>query len=150
MLRRYQLTMGVAARVSDLLIIASVWITSFALRVEVPVLEVTKGFPSFSSYAALTPLIVILWALVLDTQGVYKVQRLSVPQSETVNLVRAHCLALLSFIALTYVFSEYRYSRGVVIYFGVLGAVALVVGWFFVRVFFRLLRRRGLHARGVL
>jgi len=150
MLRRYQLTMGVAARVSDLLIIASVWITSFALRFEVPVLEVTKGFPSFSSYAALTPLIVILWALVLDTQGVYKVQRLSVPQSEMVNLVRAHCLALLSFIALTYVFSEYRYSRGVVIYFGVLGAVALVVGRIFVRVFFRLLRRRGLHARGVL
>ena len=150
MLRHYQLTMGVAARLSDAVIIALVWLSSFALRFEVPFVEVTKGFPAFSTYAALTPLIVILWALVLDTQGVYKVHKLSASQSEVVSLVRAHCLALLSFIALTYVFSEYRYSRGVVLYFGGLGAFALVAGRIFVRVFFRLLRRRGLRARGVL
>ena len=40
-------------------------------------------------------------------------------------LLKAHAAALLCFVALTYVFSQYRYSRGVLIYFGVLGALGL-------------------------
>ena len=36
-------------------------------------------------------------------------------------LLKAHGVAMLFFIALTYLFSEYRYSRAVMLYFGILG-----------------------------
>lgn len=150
MLRRYQLTMGAASRLVDAAIVALAWLASFGLRFHSPIIEVTKGFPPFSSYAALTPLIVVLWALIFDSQDVYKPQRLLGSRSESARLLRAHLLSLLSFIALTYVFSEYRYSRGVVLYFGLIGGIGLLAGRIFLRVFFRLLRRRGLRTRSVL
>src|SRR5207248_1412177 len=105
---------------------ALVWLASFGLRFYAPVIEVTKGFPAFATYAALTPLIVVLWATIFNAQGVYKPERLLPGRPESVVVLNAHLSALLCFIALTYVFSEYRYSRGVVLYFGMLGAVALV------------------------
>jgi len=150
MLRQYQLTVGVASRLLDAVVIGLVWLASFGLRFHAPIVQVTKGFPEFSTYATLTPLIVILWGLMLDTHGVYKPQRLLSDKSELVLLIKGHGAALLCLIALTYVFSEYRYSRGVMIYFGVLGALALVVDRICLRVAFRILRRRGLRTRNVL
>src|SRR3569832_812161 len=150
MLKRYQLTVGVASRLLDAVVIALAWLASFAIRFYVPLIKVTKGFPSFSTYAAITPLVVVLWALLFDAQDVYKQQRLLSEKSEASLIFRAHTFALLCFIALTYVFSEYRYSRGVVVYFGLIGAVALIAGRIVLRVFFRLLRRKGARTRHVL
>jgi Undecaprenyl-phosphate glucose phosphotransferase len=150
MLRQYELTVGVASRVTDAAVIALVWIASFGLRFYAPIVEVTKGFPPFSTYAALTPMIVILWALVLNAQGVYKLQTILPGRSEVALLVRGHVAALLCFIALTYIFSEYRYSRGVLLYFGALGVIALVCTRLLLRFLFRALGRKGLRTRNVL
>jgi len=150
MLRQYQVTIGVASRILDASLIALIWLASFGLRFHVPLIEVTKGFPAFSTYAALTPLIVVLWAVIFSGQGVYKPQRLLSETSESRLLIKAHLIALLCFIALTYVFSEYRYSRGVLIYFGILGSICLVGGRILLRVFLRLLRRRGFRMRNLL
>jgi Undecaprenyl-phosphate glucose phosphotransferase len=150
MLRHYQLTVGVALRLVDAGLIALLWLGSFVLRFYAPIIEVTKGFPAFSEYAALTPLIVVLWAVVLTAKGVYKAQRLLPGASETKLLVEGHCIALVCFIALTYVFSEYRYSRGVLIYFGILGSICLPTGRLLIRALFHLFRRKGVHRRNIL
>jgi Undecaprenyl-phosphate glucose phosphotransferase len=150
MLRRYQLTIGATARVLDAAIIAGIWLASFGLRFYAPVIEVTKGFPAFSSYAAVTPLVVVLWTLAFSAQAAYRPQNLLSGPGETIALLKSHCLGLICFIALTYVFIEYRYSRGVLLYFGVLGFGGLVAGRTLLRAVFRLLRRTGIRTRRVL
>ena len=150
MFTEFQLTVGAVSRVLDAAIIGLVWLASFWLRFYLPVIEVTKGFPPFATYAALTPLIVVLWAIVFSAQGIYRPQRTLHSGSEAVKLLKSHCAALLCFVAITYVFSEYRYSRGVMAYFGLLGGVALVASRLSMRAMFRALRRHGYRTRNVL
>jgi Undecaprenyl-phosphate glucose phosphotransferase len=147
---QYQLTFRAVSRVSDTLLIAAVWLGSFWLRFHVPVVAVSKGFPAFSTYAALTPLILVLWAVIFNAQGVYDPHRTLHSRSEAALALKAHGAALLCFIALTFVFSEYRYSRGVIVYFGVLGAAALVLGRLALGAVFRVLRGHGFSTRNVL
>jgi Undecaprenyl-phosphate glucose phosphotransferase len=150
MLTRYQLTIGALTRLVDATLIGGIWVASFWLRFYVPLIEVTKGFPAFSTYAALTPLVVVLWTVMLTAHGVYRPQGSPRRLAEAAVLFKAHLAAILCFVALTYVFSEYRYSRGVILYFGVLGGLALVADRMVARAFFRLLQRRGYRTSKVL
>jgi Undecaprenyl-phosphate glucose phosphotransferase len=150
MLTQNQRATNAVLRVMDLAVISGVWLVSFWLRFYVPLVEVTKGFPSFSTYAALTPLIVVLWAIVLDVHGVYDAPRSGNGESVIGSLLKAHAIALISFVALTYIFSEYRYSRVVVLFFGLISVGGLVLGHLIVRAVLRRLRRRGFQASKVL
>jgi Undecaprenyl-phosphate glucose phosphotransferase len=150
MLTQYQLTIGAVGRLLDVTIIGAVWLVSFWLRFHVPLIEVTKGFPAFSTYAALLPLVVVIWAVIFTAHGVYRPQGTPRRVAEAGVLFKAHLSAILCFIALTYVFSEYRYSRGVILYFGVLGAMTLVAGRLALRAVFQGLQRRGYQTRNVL
>jgi Undecaprenyl-phosphate glucose phosphotransferase len=135
-------------RILDVTVIAVAWLVSFWLRFYVPLVSVTKGFPSFSRYAALTPLIVALWAVIFDGHGVYDVNNRA--RSWLGDVLRAHVFALATFVALTYVFSEYRYSRVVLVFFGMLAGFGVVLGRLMLRWVFRRLRRHGFQAARVL
>ena len=150
MLTQSQMTTKAYARLMDGAVVGAAWLASFWFRFYVPVIEVTKGFPAFSRYAALTPLIVVLWAVIFDAHGLYESQTNRPIESQIGLVLRAHVFALLTFVALTYVFSEYRYSRVVVVFFGVLGAGGVVLGRLFLRSVFRGLRRYGFQASNVL
>jgi Undecaprenyl-phosphate glucose phosphotransferase len=147
MLKRYHQTVGIAFRAIDACVIAGAWIIAYWLRFTLPIIEVTKGFPKFSTYAALTPLIVILWQMVFSSSRLYQSQRMLRRTHEAFLVLRAHSFAMLLFIALTYLFSEYRYSRGVMLYFGVLGGVALLSFRLSLRNALRNLRRKGHNLR---
>tara|TARA_Y100000590_G_scaffold382926_2_gene453245 strand:+ start:3110 stop:4225 length:1116 start_codon:yes stop_codon:yes gene_type:complete len=54
---------------------------------------------------------------------------------------------MLLFIALTYLFSEYKYSRGVMLYFGVLGGLGLIVFRLTLRNLLRSIRKKGRNLR---
>lgn len=54
---------------------------------------------------------------------------------------------MLFFIAITYLFSEYKYSRGVMLYFGGLGGLLLVVFRLSLRNALRSMRRKGFNLR---
>ena len=150
MLTRYQMTVREVSRVSDAILIAATWLGAFWLRFHAPLIPVTRGFPAFSTYAAWTPLIVVLWATIFNGQGVYGARRWSRRRSEIARVMRAHGTALLCFIALTYVFSEYQHSRGVLAYFGVGGAAALYLSRLLLAALFRALRRGGFRIQNVL
>ena len=150
MFAQYRFTVAGLARLLDVAIIGSIWLASFWLRFHVPLIEVTKGFPPFSTYAALTPLVVVLWSIALNAQGVYRPHSLPHARTEILMLAKAHVAALLCFTALTYVFSEYRYSRGVLIYFGVLGSICLLLSRPALHSLFRLLHRKGIRTQNVL
>lgn len=150
MLKRYHHIVGGIFRTVDTCVIGAAWLASYWLRFSLPVIEVTKGFPKFSVYAALTPLVMLLWAWVFSSMRVYQSRRMLRRTHEAHLLLRAHFAALLLFVALTYLFSEYRYSRGVMIYFGVLGAFFLVVFRLSLRNLLRSVRRSGYNLRHVI
>lgn len=147
MLKRYHQTVGITYRIVDACVIASIWMLAYWTRFNLPLIEVTKGFPEFSRYAALTPLIVILWLSVISSAKLYQSQRMLRRTHEAFQILRAHALAMVLFIALTYLFTEYRYSRGVMLYFGVLGAIGLIAFRLSVRNILRSVRRQGFNLR---
>jgi len=134
----------------DALIIIASWPASYWLRFHVPVIPVTKGFPEFAAYASLTPLVAVVWLAVFSTMRVYTSGRLLGAVHEVFLVLKAHGLALLLFISLTYLFDQYRYSRLVTLYFGALSGVMLVAGRVLVRGTFRALRKHGINTRRVL
>jgi len=150
MLKRYHHIVGGVFRVVDACVIGAAWLLSYWLRFYVPLIEVTKGFPKFEKYAALTPLIVVLWMVTFSSLKVYQSRRMLRRTHEVHLLLRAHGVAILFFIALTYLFSEYRYSRAVILYFGVLGGIALVFFRLLLRNSLREIRRKGFNLRHVI
>ena len=150
MLKRYHHIVGGVFRIVDACVIGAAWLASYWVRFDVRLIEVTKGFPKFETYSALTPWIMVLWLTVFSALGVYQSRRMLRRTHEVHALLRAHGVAILFFIALTYMFSEYRYSRAVMLYFGVLGALFLVIFRLGLRNGLRTIRRRGFNLRHVL
>src|SRR5678815_2219222 len=124
MLKRYQSTFGHALLAVDAAVMVLAWCAAYWLRFYFPFpvpafLEVTKGFPGFHSYAALFPLVAGLWIGVLMWMGAYDARRMLGRATQIVLVLRAHAVALALFVCLTYFLEGWRYSRLVMIYFGV-------------------------------
>ncbi len=149
MLKRHQNLIGGLAGLLDVTIIVAAWLLSYWLRFSWPVIPVTKGFPEFSAYVALTPFVALLWLAVFASLRVYQFSRSFEPMKEMQALLKAHGLALLLFFTLTYLFEAYKYSRLVTLYFGALSAVGLVAGRLLVRSAFRAMRLRGFNLRSI-
>ena len=150
MLKRYHHIVGGVFRVVDASVIGATWIASYWIRFDVPLIAVTKGLPSFHRYASLTPLVMALWWITFSWMKVYQSRRMLRRTDEAHLLLRAHSVAMLFFISLTYLFSEYKYSRGVMLYFGVLGGVLLVIFRLSLRNSLRAVRRKGFNLRHVI
>src|SRR5262249_44224471 len=108
------------------------------------------GFPAFATYASVAPLVAVLWMSVFALLRVYESRRMLGRFHELQLLLKAHGIALLAFIAMTYLFEEYRYSRVVMLYFAVLGGAAICAFRLCMRNALRSLRARGFNLRSVL
>jgi Undecaprenyl-phosphate glucose phosphotransferase len=108
-----------------------------------------KPLPVFDTYASLVPLIALLWAVVFSMFGLYQAGRMRRRKDEVLLIWSAHGTALFIFVALAYTFDAYKYSRLVMVYFGVLGALALAAFRFALRTVLRAIRKRGLDVYGV-
>jgi Undecaprenyl-phosphate glucose phosphotransferase len=150
MLKQYQSVVGGTFRLVDAVIVGASWLLSYWVRFELPLLAVTKGLPEFSTYASLTPLVVLLWGFTLSGSQVYQSTRMLRRTHEIQRVLRAHLTALVLFIALTAIISEYRYSRAVMLFFGLLSGIGLVLLRVIVRNALRQVRRGGRNLRHVL
>jgi Undecaprenyl-phosphate glucose phosphotransferase len=150
MLNRYQQVIGGVFRITDAGVVALVWLASYWARFFLPPFEVRGELPAFSVYASLVPLIAILWMLVFSVMGVYESGRLRGRKQEVLLMWRAHAVALALFLALTYAYDHYRYSRLVMAYFGVSSACVLAVLRISLRTLLRWARARGYNLRHVL
>ena len=103
-----------------------------------------------STLTAVVLVVAMLWIGVFALTRVYESRRMEGRIRELQLILRAHGIALLLFVALTYLFDEYRYSRLVMLYFGLLGGAALVVYRLALRSVLRALRVRGFNLRNVL
>lgn len=154
MLKRYQHTFGYVFRVIDACVVVLAWLASYWIRFDLPpvlaFLSVKKGLPEFETYAALAPLIAILWVGIFTATRVYESKRLLGRMREVQVVLKAHFLALLAFIAITYLFEEYKYSRLVIVYFALIGGAGLVLFRVLLRSALQRLRAQGFNLRHVL
>ena len=155
MLKRYQHTYGLALRVTDACIVVGAWLVSCWIRFDFPYnlpsrLHVPKELPDFSSYAAICPLIAVLWPILLTWTGVYRAGRFFGRRREAELIMKGHLAALASLICLTYFFNPNLYSRLVLLYFAALGGAGMIFAHVVLRTAVRELRKRGINLRHVL
>jgi Undecaprenyl-phosphate glucose phosphotransferase len=149
-LKRYQRTVGDLFRILDACVVVAAWLLAYWVRFYASPFDVTKGFPAFETYATLSPLVAVLWMAVFTWMRVYESRRMVGRLGEVFMVLRAHGLALLLFIAITYLFDDYKYSRLVLAYFTIVGAIGLTLFRIGVRSTLRRMRARGYNLRHVL
>jgi Undecaprenyl-phosphate glucose phosphotransferase len=150
MLQYYRRKFGYALPVMDATLMVVAWLASYWVRFTLAPIPVTKGFPSFESYVSVSPLVAVLWMSVFALMQVYQSSRMLGRLDELRSILKAHGVALLGFIALTYMFEEYKYSRVVMLNFFLLGGLALSGFRLILRGALRSLRARGRNLRHVL
>jgi Undecaprenyl-phosphate glucose phosphotransferase len=147
MLKRYQSVVCGIFRVADAVIIVACWFAAYWLRFQA--MGESTEVPPFEKYSALAPLVGVLWVTVFTMMPLYESQRLRGLRQELGLLIQAHVVAMLLFLAVAFTFKEYHYSRLVMVYFGTMGATALVAFRVLLRVTLRHLRGHGYNLRHV-
>jgi Undecaprenyl-phosphate glucose phosphotransferase len=149
MLKRYQDTVGGVYRVVDASIMVGAWLLAYWFRFFVSPIAATE-LPPFARYSALAPLVGILWMATFTWMRVYTSRRALGRIAELQRVLRAHGVALLSFIAITYMFEDYKFSRLVMVYFAVMGFGGVALFRMLLRTGLRKVRARGYNLRHAL
>jgi Undecaprenyl-phosphate glucose phosphotransferase len=136
----------------DLFVVSLAWIIAYWLRFQTDIISIDKGVPPFGNYLSMLLFIWLIWAFVFRRMGLYRPMRGVRAMREVWNLFNANALALVFFIAVTYLFREKSapFSRLVFVYFGVLAAAFTILQRSVVRSFLREVRRRGYNVRYLL
>jgi Undecaprenyl-phosphate glucose phosphotransferase len=150
MSKRYQHSFGHIYLIFDAIVVVGAWLVSYWVRFFGGPIPATKGLPEFETYSALAPLVAVLWISVFTLMQVYESRRTLGRGHELRGVLKAHGVALLLFVLVTYMFEEYKYSRLVMAYFALLGAGALALNHLALRTVLCALRARGVSLRKVL
>jgi exopolysaccharide biosynthesis polyprenyl glycosylphosphotransferase len=118
----------------DLLFVATAWVGVFYVRFDSGLIEAPKGTDTFFNYMKLAPVLIISYLLVFLGTGVYRrsLERRRVWE-ENFDLARAHAIAFLGFVTVTYFIFEHRYSRVLLALFVASLPILLPVGRSLVR-----------------
>lgn len=141
---------------TDLLVVSCAWCLAYWVRFSQDFLPeifpADKGVPPFSHYLSLTIFIWLIWAFVFKRMGLYRPMRAVRRRKELWLLINANALALIVFIATTYLFREKSvpYSRLVFVYFGIFATFLTIFQRSALRVMLREVRRRGYNLRYML
>ena len=148
---RHQLFVGFFV-VADVVCLTVAWIGSYLLRFSGAFFEIDKGIPPLANYLVLLPMIFVVWGLVFRTAGLYEPMRGARPSHERRLVVRASSLAMLIFTAVSFLGFEkaYSLSRLTLVYFWILGTLAIVAQRALTREVLREARRRGHNLRHIL
>ncbi|NRA43877.1 MAG: undecaprenyl-phosphate glucose phosphotransferase [Oligoflexales bacterium] len=126
----------------DLSLVSLAWIVAFYIRFY-SFVPISKGIPNFELYLKLVPFVVIIWLTVLTASGFYKRTRLRRSAViEGIDILQNCVLATLAFIAVTFFYHEYRYSRLNLVIFTFLHPIFLLVGRSFIRKALRFYKKR--------
>lgn len=123
------------------------WLLAYWLRFS-GLLPVPKGIPDPHTYLKLVPFIWITWFAVFAGSGFYR--RTGHHRSafiEALDILQSCALALMGFIAFTYVYEEYRYSRAMMAIFAAMHPWMIIAGRSLIRKALRRYRRRAAPRR---
>jgi Undecaprenyl-phosphate glucose phosphotransferase len=126
----------------DLLSVLAAWVLAYYLRFYGPI-EASKGIPLWLSYIKLTPFILVIWLSVFSFSGLYERGKfLHSSFDEWMRIFRACFISIIVFVAVTYFYDEYHYSRLTLMLFAILHPVFIVLGRSGLRKILRVYRRR--------
>lgn len=118
------------------------WVLAYLARFS-GVLPVPKGVPDYSLYLKLIPFLWITWFSVFAGSGFYKrTGRHRSAFVEGLDILQSCALATMAFIAFTYVYDEYRYSRVMIVLFAAIHPWMIITGRSLIRKAIRRYRRR--------
>lgn len=148
MLKRYNGLIGIVYRLADVCVIVAAWLAVYWIRFYEPGPPVQ--LPGFRFYASLTPVVAVVWLVVFTSRGIYQSRRMVRLLRDFQDILHAHGIALLLFIAFTYFADQYQHSRLMVAYFAILAGLAICASRAVVRIALRQIRRRGFNLRHLL
>lgn len=149
MLKRYYQVFGSLLVVSDACGLVAAWLLAYYLRFYTQIVPVTKGIPPFSRYVSLTVPVVLLWLVVFAFFHLYRTNRITRRTTELAQVLKAQAVAVMIFVMLTWVVTEYRFSRVVIVYFAVLSGAYLLLSRLALRNALRRLVLAGVKTREV-
>jgi Undecaprenyl-phosphate glucose phosphotransferase len=126
----------------DLTAIAVAWVVTFFFRFYT-FFPVSKGIPDPTRYLKLLPFIMGIYLIVFSLSGLYR--RTGNHRSafvEGLDIIQSSLIGTLAFVAFSYFYDEYRYSRLVVIIFSTLQPTLMIGGRSVVRKALRYYRRK--------
>ncbi|NDC36738.1 MAG: hypothetical protein EBZ48_01660, partial [Proteobacteria bacterium] len=137
---------------ADLAVVSLAWIVAYWVRFYADIVVPDKGIPPLSYYLPMLIFIWLIWGFLYRRLGLYKAMRGVRRTRELWMLIEANFLAVILFIAVTYLFREksVQYSRLVFLYFGFLATLFTVVERSVLRFLLREVRRRGYNLRFML
>ena len=129
---------------TDLLMVCISWVVAFQFRFS-GFFPIPKGIPDAALYLKLLPFIGVIWFGVLAGNGFYRrTGRHRSAFIEALDILQSCFLATLGFIAFTYVYEEYRYSRVVMVIFACGHPWTLIAGRSLIRKALRRYRRKSI------
>ncbi len=145
-LKRYYQVFGSILIVTDSIGLLAAWLLAHYLRFYTHIIPVTKGIPPWEKHVGLTVPVILLWVAIFSASGLYRTSKIMRRTAELYQVLRAHLAATVTFAVLTWVITDYRFSRGVIGFFFVLAAFHLVFSRLALRNSLRRLVRHGFKA----
>lgn len=109
------------------------WLIAYYLRF-FSFLATPKGVPNIALYLKLIPFIAIIWAATFFYSGHYKgLKKLYSPATEFFKIFKISVLATAIFIAVSFFYEEYKYSRGTLLIFFTLHPFGIFLGRCFLK-----------------
>jgi len=126
---------------TDVVMVSVAWILAYLIRFYT-VFPAPLGVPEPWLYLKMLPFIGVIWFFVMAGAGFYR--RSVKPRSaflEGLDIIQSCALATLAYIAFTFFYEEYRYSRGTLLIFIALHPVFMITGRSLIRKALRVYRR---------
>jgi FlaA1/EpsC-like NDP-sugar epimerase len=150
MVKRYSQVFLTVLFLGDLFIVSASWILAYVLRFQMHLIPVYKDIPPFDMYFSVTIFAVIIWPITMKAMGLYAPMRTVSLFEESTTIIKASFVAVLVFITVVYFRHEYKFSRVVFFYFGVMSTLGLMLSRAALRMVLRYFRRKGYNLRFVL
>lgn len=128
--------------VNDLVLVSVAWMMSYYIRFYSPI-PISKGIPNSILYFKLIPFILIIWFGVFTAAGLNsQLDQKRSPLLESFQILKMCFFATITFIAITFFYNEYKYSRLTLIIFIFLHPILLILGRSLIRKGARLYRKK--------
>jgi len=149
MLKKNAQIFEVLLTATDLVLVSVAWGAAYWVRFVSDIIPVDKGVPPFLDYARVLLFIWVIWASIFRRFGLYRPMRGASRYKEAWLLVKANTLAVLLFLAATYLFREKSvpFSRLVFFIFFLFSTSLTLLSRGTVRYCLRKMRKEGLNLR---
>jgi Undecaprenyl-phosphate glucose phosphotransferase len=147
MLKRYALSVSLLRSISDIFIIAWVWLCVFYVRFYSEIFTTAKGIPDFERHLVLTLPIILICYLSCIFMGLYKPKRTQNIHVQLFDIFKTTIFSGLFVLAFFYYLQDIPYSRKLLALFVIMLFAGLTFSHILTMLIMRRLRARGFNVR---